>query len=183
MALSRQARSQRSVSSDQCGVATGQRWLRAAARRAERRRDLDARFWGATDFHPPRQSGDCGLTGRARPLYSAGFAALAFGECRECPCGGIGRRARLKIEFRKECWFDSGQGHQLSASQSGKNTLSRRRNRHRDIPTRRAPANGRGKSPNRSGRQATAAPSGTALRCSYPDALSAPVPSIHVHRR
>jgi hypothetical protein len=26
------------------------------------------------------------------------------------PCGGIGRRARLKIEFRKECWFDSGQG-------------------------------------------------------------------------
>src|ERR1700744_6283951 len=29
-----------------------------------------------------------------------------------CPCGGIGRRARLKIEFRKECWFDSGQGHQ-----------------------------------------------------------------------
>ena len=31
---------------------------------------------------------------------------------RESPCGGIGRRARLKIEFRKECWFDSGQGHQ-----------------------------------------------------------------------
>src|ERR1700740_2178345 len=29
---------------------------------------------------------------------------------RECPCGGTGRRARLKIEFRKECWFDSGQG-------------------------------------------------------------------------
>src|ERR1700716_3100039 len=28
------------------------------------------------------------------------------------PCGGIGRRARLKIEFRNECWFDSGQGHQ-----------------------------------------------------------------------
>ena len=26
----------------------------------------------------------------------------------ECPCGGTGRRARLKIEFRKECWFDSG---------------------------------------------------------------------------
>jgi hypothetical protein len=33
---------------------------------------------------------------------------------RECPCGGTGRRARLKIEFRKECWFDSGQGHQSS---------------------------------------------------------------------
>lgn len=31
----------------------------------------------------------------------------------EGPCGGTGRRARLKIEFRKECWFDSGQGHHL----------------------------------------------------------------------
>lgn len=34
---------------------------------------------------------------------------------RECPCGGTGRRARLKIEFRKECWFDSGQGHHEAA--------------------------------------------------------------------
>src|SRR4029077_5940303 len=34
----------------------------------------------------------------------------------ERPRGGIGRRARLKIEFRKECWFDSGQGHQLGCS-------------------------------------------------------------------
>src|SRR5579863_4263454 len=33
------------------------------------------------------------------------------------PCGGTGRRARLKIEFRKECWFDSGQGHQYLTSQ------------------------------------------------------------------
>lgn len=32
------------------------------------------------------------------------------------PCGGIGRRARLKIEFRKECWFDPGQGHHLPYS-------------------------------------------------------------------
>ena len=32
------------------------------------------------------------------------------------PCGEIGRRARLKIEFRKECWFESGQGHQLFSS-------------------------------------------------------------------
>ncbi len=24
------------------------------------------------------------------------------------PYGGIGRRVRLKIGFRKECWFDSG---------------------------------------------------------------------------
>lgn len=28
-----------------------------------------------------------------------------------CPIGGIGRRARLKIEFRKKCWFDPGMGH------------------------------------------------------------------------
>lgn len=27
------------------------------------------------------------------------------------PCGGTGRRDRLKIGFRKECWFESGQGH------------------------------------------------------------------------
>ena len=33
--------------------------------------------------------------------------------CPALPCGGIGRRARLKIEFRKECWFDPGQGHQF----------------------------------------------------------------------
>ena len=31
-----------------------------------------------------------------------------------CPIGGIGRRARLKIEFRKKCWFDPGMGHQIS---------------------------------------------------------------------
>src|SRR3954454_14250859 len=36
----------------------------------------------------------------------------------EGPCGGTGRRARLKIEFRKECWFDSGQGHQPSLLRS-----------------------------------------------------------------
>ncbi len=52
-----------------------------------------------------------GLTGSARPLYSAGFATLSFNGWSASPCGGIGRRARLKIEFRKECWFDSGQGH------------------------------------------------------------------------
>jgi hypothetical protein len=55
----------------------------------------------------------CGLTGDARPLYSAGFATLGLRPgVVTSPCGGIGRRARLKIEFRKECWFDSGQGHQ-----------------------------------------------------------------------
>ena len=46
------------------------------------------------------------LTGGRRPLYSPPHAAMFCG-----PCGGIGRRARLKIEFRKECWFESGQGH------------------------------------------------------------------------
>lgn len=34
-----------------------------------------------------------------------------------CPIGGIGRRARLKIEFRKKCWFDSGMGHHFSTLQ------------------------------------------------------------------
>jgi hypothetical protein len=52
------------------------------------------------------------LTGQNRPLYSAGFAAPALSLVPGGPCGGTGRRARLKIEFRKECWFDSGQGHQ-----------------------------------------------------------------------
>jgi hypothetical protein len=54
-----------------------------------------------------------GLTGSRRPLYSAGFATPAVWRAPEGPCGGIGRRARLKIEFRKECWFDSGQGHHM----------------------------------------------------------------------
>src|SRR5258708_33530872 len=55
----------------------------------------------------------CGLTRPPRPLYSAGFAtSRALRPSAISPCGGIGRRARLKIEFRKECWFDSGQGHQ-----------------------------------------------------------------------
>ncbi len=44
----------------------------------------------------------------ARGLFGLNFA--------EGPCGGPGRRARLKIEFRKECWFDSGQGHHLVIS-------------------------------------------------------------------
>jgi hypothetical protein len=43
-----------------------------------------------------------------RPLRRTGPLRPAT----EGPCGGTGRRARLKIEFRKECWFDSGQGHQ-----------------------------------------------------------------------
>ena len=41
----------------------------------------------------------------------------------EGPCGGTGRRARLKIEFRKECWFDSGQGHQAENTNEN-NSLS-----------------------------------------------------------
>lgn len=28
-----------------------------------------------------------------------------------CPNGGIGRRAALKMRFRKECWFDPGLGY------------------------------------------------------------------------
>src|SRR5271156_2735380 len=33
-----------------------------------------------------------------------------------CPCGGTGRRARLKIVFRKECGFDSLHGHHLKCA-------------------------------------------------------------------
>ena len=44
-----------------------------------------------------------------RPLRDARLIGPTEG-----PCGGTGRRARLKIEFRKECWFDSGQGHHAS---------------------------------------------------------------------
>jgi hypothetical protein len=56
--------------------------------------------------------GTRGLTRTGRPLYSGGFAPARVWLSAISPCGGIGRRARLKIEFRKECWFDSGQGHQ-----------------------------------------------------------------------
>ena len=35
-----------------------------------------------------------------------------------CPCGGIGRRARFKIWFRKECWFDSSRGYKKSSDVS-----------------------------------------------------------------
>ena len=52
-------------------------------------------------------------------MPSAGFAGCrpqalrvnGDGSQVPCPIGGTGRRARLKIEFRKECWFDSGMGH------------------------------------------------------------------------
>ena len=54
---------------------------------------------------------------RLRDLRLSGWAT-------EGPCGGTGRRARLKIEFRKECWFDSGQGHHGKNCNNNKN-LSR----------------------------------------------------------
>ena len=69
---------------------------------------LSRRRWRCRDAP---QSHPRGLTRKRRPLYSAGFAAPALWPATEGPCGGTGRRARLKIEFRKECWFDSGQGH------------------------------------------------------------------------
>jgi hypothetical protein len=62
--------------------------------------------------------GTRGLTRTGRPLYSGGFAPARVWLSAISPCGGIGRRARLKIEFRKECWFDSGQGHQSIYGQS-----------------------------------------------------------------
>src|SRR3954453_20381639 len=79
----------------------------------------------------------CGLTRKPRPLYSAGFATLLSSSGREGPCGGIGRRARLKIEFRKECWFDSGQGHQkrsVSWLESSASISASDQRRHRAEP-------------------------------------------------
>ncbi len=69
-----------------------------------------------SEIHATNQPDKRGLTASQRPLYSAGFATSAFRLNATSPCGGIGRRARLKIEFRKECWFDSGQGHQKLSS-------------------------------------------------------------------
>src|SRR5882757_8418864 len=72
-----------------------------------------------------QQSHPRGLTGADLRLYSARFVTPPLGPMSECPCGGIGRRARLKIEFRKECWFDSGQGHQLGCSSSFQSVRNR----------------------------------------------------------
>ena len=38
----------------------------------------------------------------------ANIRPLSEGPPDDCPYGGTGRRVRLKIGFRKECWFDSG---------------------------------------------------------------------------
>jgi hypothetical protein len=65
--------------------------------------------------------GRLGLTHRARPLYSRPLRDVGLARPCGCPCGGIGRRARLKIEFRKECWFDSGQGHQVKNMNNNNN--------------------------------------------------------------
>src|SRR3954452_17989402 len=68
--------------------------------------------FGTIASRPLRRNREArGLTRNPRQLYSARFGALVSARA-PSPCGGIGRRARLKIEFRKECWFDSGQGHQ-----------------------------------------------------------------------
>jgi hypothetical protein len=52
------------------------------------------------------------LTGLSAPV-PAQRAAVS----KVCPCGGIGRRARLKIECRKACWFESDQGHHYPRGQ------------------------------------------------------------------
>ena len=54
----------------------------------------------------------------------------------EGPCGGTGRRARLKIEFRKECWFDSGQGHQLGCSSPFQSVRNRPRSARKPLKNR-----------------------------------------------
>ena len=76
----------------------------AAMRRpGEGVRTTGIRAWGQVDTRVDRQSPPA-IFRRLRDLSVPASIAKS-------PCGGIGRRARLKIEFRKECWFDSGQGH------------------------------------------------------------------------
>jgi proline iminopeptidase len=53
--------------------------------------------WQQVAAFTPKGEGKAGCPPHTQPRVS--------------PCGGIGRRARLKIEFRKERWFDSGQEH------------------------------------------------------------------------
>ncbi len=73
---------------------------------------------------------------RSRPLsgpsggYQIEVRRAGFSFCRArrpsdidggaCPCGGTGRRARLKIVFRKEWGFDSLHGHQPSLAKREK---------------------------------------------------------------
>jgi hypothetical protein len=57
-------------------------------------------------------AGDTRVDRQSPPAIFRRLRGFATWRAPESPCGGIGRRARLKIEFRKECWFDSGQGHQ-----------------------------------------------------------------------
>src|SRR3954447_7544655 len=56
----------------------------------------------------------------------------------EGPCGGTGRRARLKIEFRKECWFDSGQGHHASPCRASRGAAKRKTDRTKRVRRSRA---------------------------------------------
>src|SRR5258708_505430 len=58
---------------------------------------------------------------RQPPAIFRRLRDAGLGHASEGPCGGTGRRARLKIEFRKECWFDSGQGHQIENTSKNNN--------------------------------------------------------------
>src|SRR5258708_1773975 len=68
-----------------------------------------------------------------RRLRGAGSLGRSFAKCL---CGGTGRRARLKIEFRKECWFDSGQGHQLGCSSPFQSVRNRPRSARKPLKNR-----------------------------------------------
>src|SRR5262249_3552800 len=65
-----------------------------------------------------RRSHCRGLAARARGTRASIFPfaqkALEAIESPRCPVGGTGRRARLKIVFRKEWGFDSLHGHHLN---------------------------------------------------------------------
>ena len=133
--LSRRARSHWSVLGRRMRGMSGARWKQFIGAPGARSA-AGAKACGRPRFAAWDQTDSCGLTGRARPLYSAGFATSACRLISEGPCGGIGRRARLKIEFRKECWFDSGQGHQLGCSSSFQSVRDRPRSTRKPLKNR-----------------------------------------------
>ncbi len=71
------------------------------------RRDLHV---PRNDMHQPPCLGYVGATLNRRHRVAV-RPPTRYRATLRCPCGEIGRRIRLKIERRKACWFESGQGH------------------------------------------------------------------------
>jgi hypothetical protein len=69
---------------------------------ASTRRGFEDRAELAASLGPKGCASGAQLTPRRPAFYIRGLRFIAG------PYGGTGRRVRLKIGFRKECWFDSG---------------------------------------------------------------------------